>query len=75
MTLRTWNGVSKYVKAEAKNLPVGVYGIYINGSLDGRSEVIAEGDTVKIAVHVSEIDTDVVVRRANESIKKRKTGQ
>ena len=64
VSLRMWNGSSKSVPVEVKNLPAGRYGVYINGELRKATEVTAASRDVPFDVVVDGDGVDMVLLRA-----------
>ncbi|KAM0446046.1 hypothetical protein ACHAO4_009491 [Trichoderma viride] len=62
-SFRTWHGKSVGVEPVFKQLPVGRYGVYVNGSFR-KEAVVGVGEDVKMELEVAGYETDVVVMRA-----------
>lgn len=60
ITLRTWNGASKEVKLVIRNLPIGRYGVYVNGELHRDADVAKPTDALSVGITVGEAEVDVI---------------
>ena len=64
VTLRTWNGSEMEVTPIVRNLPVGTYGVYVDGELKNVAEVTSTSDRIDVELLVAGEDVDLVVLRA-----------
>lgn len=64
-SFRTWHGKSVSIRPVFKQLPVGRYGVYINGSFGKEVVVGVFGEDVSVELEAAGYETDVVMVRAN----------
>ncbi|KAE8453320.1 hypothetical protein EG329_011387 [Mollisiaceae sp. DMI_Dod_QoI] len=62
-TFRTWNGQTVAVKPIVKSLPLGTYGVYVNGELKSVEKVGSVGDEIAVELEVGEVEVNLVVLR------------
>ncbi|KAL7905001.1 hypothetical protein GGI35DRAFT_471894 [Trichoderma velutinum] len=62
-SFRTWHGESAHINPVFKMLPVGLYGIYIKGNLNGETVIQALRESISINLDVNGSETDVVIIR------------
>lgn len=63
VSFRTWNGEPVRINPVFNMLPIGHYGIYINGNLNRENIIPASGESISISLHVNGSDTNVVIVR------------
>ncbi|KAL6790330.1 hypothetical protein GGI42DRAFT_347079 [Trichoderma sp. SZMC 28013] len=66
-SFRTWHGESARINPVFNMLPIGHYGIYVNGNLDRENAIQALGESISISLDVNGSDTDVVIIRQSMS--------
>jgi hypothetical protein len=64
-SFRTWHGKPASISPIFNQLPVGRYGVYINGSLRKESAVHTFGEDISVRLEIGGYDTDIVIVRAN----------
>lgn len=64
-SFRTWHGKTVSIKPVLNQLPVGRYGVYVNGSFSREVVVGAFGEDVAVELEVAGYEADVVIVRAN----------
>lgn len=64
VTLRTWNGSEVKLTPIVRNLPLGTYGVYVDGERRCMAEVTYADNQIAIELVVSGQDVDFVVLRA-----------
>ncbi|KKO97879.1 hypothetical protein THAR02_10015 [Trichoderma harzianum] len=62
-SFRTWHGEPARINPVFNMLPIGHYGIYINGNLNRENVIRASGESISVSLDVSGSDTDVVIVR------------
>ncbi|KAJ7492018.1 hypothetical protein FB451DRAFT_1216683 [Mycena latifolia] len=61
VTVRTWDGSSKPITPVFRNLPLGTYGVFVNGELVEVRSLASADDTVEVPLVVGREDLDVVL--------------
>jgi hypothetical protein len=60
-TFRTWNGNSVAIKPVVKMLPIGTYGVYVNGELKFMGTVAGPSDGIAVDLEVGNEEVDLVL--------------
>jgi Linalool dehydratase/isomerase len=60
-TFRTWNGNSVAIKPVVKMLPIGTYGVYVNGELKFMGTVAGPSDGITVDLEVGSEEVDLVL--------------
>jgi hypothetical protein len=63
-TFRTWNGDQVKVVPVAKNLPYGMYGVYLNGDLQHTANVTHGSEDIAVELTLAADEVDLVFWRA-----------
>jgi hypothetical protein len=63
-TFRSWDGTRRGIRPVIHTLPLGTYGVYVNGELEKVAVVTAASPSATIELEVGEQETDLVVLRA-----------
>jgi hypothetical protein len=66
-SFRTWDGQSRAVQPLVNNLPIGTYGVYVNGELTKTVAVASTSSQVTVDLIVGWEDVDLVLIHAYDS--------